>query len=288
MMLREFAPAKINLSLHVGPPGADGRHPLESIVAFANVGDWIWAEESDRPSLRLAGPFAGALAHEQDNLVVRAARLLAKEAGVRTGVTITLDKHLPIASGVGGGSADAAATLRILNRLWSLDWSLDDLARLAAELGADTPACVLSRSCVMSGGGERLAPLTLPSLEAVLINPMVPAATALVYAQFDKMGPRKPLAPLPAPDWPDAAAAIEGLCRLRNDLTAAAVAIAPAIADVVAALRAAPGARIARLSGSGATMYALADSAAVAHEVAEGVRRQRPDWWVRTARLADS
>ncbi len=288
MSLRSFAPAKINLSLHVGPARADGRHPLESVVAFADVGDWVWAEAADRPSLNLAGPFAAQLASEADNLVIRAAQLLVRETGVRKGVALTLEKNLPIASGIGGGSSDAAATLRVLNRLWGLGLSAEDLERLGAQLGADVPACVRARACYMTGGGEEIAPIHLPPLAALLVNPGAPAPTGAVYRAFDARGGGGGFTRAPAPDWSnaDAGAVRAALGAMRNDLTDAAIDVAPSIADVITALQSDPEARLVRLSGSGASLFALTDDLIAARRVAERVREAHPDWWMKPVRLA--
>ncbi|MBL8551870.1 MAG: 4-(cytidine 5'-diphospho)-2-C-methyl-D-erythritol kinase [Hyphomonadaceae bacterium] len=277
--LVERAPAKLNLHLHVGLPLRDGRHPLESLVAFADIGDEIVVEPANDLSLAIDGPFAEALKDEADNLVLRAARLL----GAR-GAAIRLTKNLPVASGIGGGSADAAATLRALNKLWDLQLSLVELAEKGAALGADIPACVHARACWMSGTGEETAPVSLPGLSAVLVNPLVPAPTGAVYRTFDAMHLGASFARIAPPAWESAASAIQGLTALENDLTAPAIAIAPAVAEVITVLSADPRARLVRMSGSGATVFALtwdrADADAVAASLAD-----RP-WWVRAATLA--
>lgn len=283
MRVRVFAPAKVNLTLHVGALRADGRHALESVAVFADVGDWIWAEDDDRPSLNLAGPFAAALAQERDNLAVRAARLLASEAGIARGVRLTLDKHLPIASGIGGGSADAAAVLRALDALWALNLSVRDMHRLAAQIGSDVSACVGSEPCFMTGAGDQISPLPdWPEMNAVLVNPGSVAPTGEVYRRFDEMRLARPVS-AQAPAITELAQAIAYIEAGRNDLTEPAKAIAPAIADVLALLAA--HAPIVRLSGSGATCFALAESAARAQKVASAVSAARPQWWVRATRL---
>lgn len=283
MTLAAFAPAKINLSLHVGRPRRDGRHPLESVAAFANVGDEVRAELSDGLSLRLSGPFGGDLAAEPDNLVLRAARALAEEADVRADAALTLDKHLPIASGIGGGSADAAAALRVLAQLWNVAAAPSDLERIGARLGADVPACVRARGCFMTGTGETLSPLGLAALDVVLVNPRVSAPTGAVYRAFDGLGGGEAFAPSPAPEWRDGAAMRAGLAAMRNDLTAAACEIAPAIARVIAALE--THSELVRLSGSGATVWAAVEDGAHAAALARDVTKAHPHWWVRAARL---
>lgn len=287
MRVRVFAPAKVNLTLHVGPPMRDGRHPIESVAVFANIGDWVWAEDDERPSLNVAGPFASHLAGERNNLVVRAAQLIAAEAGVRRGVKLTLDKHLPIASGIGGGTADAAATLRALDALWGLNLSMRDMMRLAARIGSDGPACVGSFPCYMTGAGENAVALPdWPDLDAVLVNPGVPSPTADVYRRFDERGgTAAPLRGGGAPEINSVARAIDYVSQGRNDLAEAAVSLAPVIGEALQLLERAPGVRAARLSGSGATCFALVDGAQRARDLAREVAEERPQWWVRAARL---
>ncbi len=282
--MKVFAPAKINLSLHVGPPQSDGRHPIESIVAFADVGDELTVAEADDLSLTVDGPFARALEGEGDNLVLRAARLLRDAAGLRAGAALTLTKNLPVASGIGGGSADAAAALRGLNAFWRAGLGEAALMALGAKLGADVPACVASRSGFMTGGGEEVAPLDLPELAAVLVNPGVPTPTGPVYRAFDALGGGADFASVEPPRWADEKRAIEALAHMRNDLTDAAIAVSPPIADALAALRAAGETKLARLSGSGATVFALTADAASAARLA--ARVNIPGWWVTAARLA--
>ena len=178
MSVRVFAPAKINLTLEVGRPRADGRHPLRSIVAFADVGDVLEAVATRDLTLTIAGPFAAALPADETNLVLRAARALAAAAGVSIGAAITLTKNLPIASGIGGGSSDAAAALKALNALWGLGRGEAQLCALARELGGDVPVCVYARSALMTGSGEEFTALALAPLDAVLVNPLAPLSTA--------------------------------------------------------------------------------------------------------------
>lgn len=285
MTVRVFAPAKINLSLHVGKPLPNGRHPIESVVAFADVGDVVWAEEGERPSLALAGPYGRALAGERDNLVLRAAQLLAAGAGKTSGVKLTLEKNVPIASGIGGGSSDAAATLKALNQLWALGLSDADLENIAREIGADVPACVGARACYMTGTGEDIVPIEIPPLHGVLVNPNIPAPTGAVYKKFDERGLGGAFARTPPPFWREREEALAGLASLRNDLTAPAIEIAPPIAEIASVIETAGGARLARLSGSGATMFALTDDAVSAAALAAKIESARPNWWVKAARL---
>ena len=279
MTVASFAPAKINLYLHVAAPRADGLHPLDSLVVFAaDVGDWVSARAADALSLTVSGPFAATLADEPDNLVLRAARALATHAGVAPRAALQLEKHLPIASGIGGGSSDAAAALRVLNRLWKIGASDDDLRRLAASLGADVPACVRAQPVRMRGIGDELTPMTAPDFDAVLVNPRAPAPTRDVYRAFDAAAGNGAFAD-------SGAATRDWLARQRNDLTDAAIQVAPAIADALSALRAAAPSALARLSGSGATCFALASDRAEAEATARNIAAAHPDWWVRTARL---
>jgi 4-diphosphocytidyl-2-C-methyl-D-erythritol kinase len=273
--LSEAAPAKINLYLHVTGRRDDGYHLLDSLVAFAEIGDVLSAEPADTLSLRVAGPFAAGLAAEADNLVLRAARALAAEAGVTAAAHLVLEKNLPVASGIGGGSADAAATLRLLCRLWRLAPDPETLARLAARLGADVPVCLAGHAARMGGIGERLehAP-ELPPCGIVLINPGVALATADVFRARRGAWSAPPV--LPA-GWADVAAMAADLARLCNDLESTAVSLQPAIADALATLAEAPGCLLARMSGSGATCFGLfADVGAAEHMVSH---TRRTDWW---------
>jgi 4-diphosphocytidyl-2-C-methyl-D-erythritol kinase len=282
-MIRVFAPAKINLTLKVGAPRADGLHPLASVVAFADVGDWIEASPADALSLRIVGPFAASLEASDDNLVIRAARALQSAANVSIGAALTLDKHLPIASGIGGGSSDAAAALKALNALWTLNLSEAALMQIARGLGADVPVCVAARAAYMTGIGEIVEPIVLPKLNAVLVNPLFPVPTGAVYAAFDALGLGQSFATAPPPSWIDAASAIAGAAQLGNDLYQPACKVAPALTDVSNILRGNPDARHVALSGSGGTVFALVDDEAAADRLTRAV--ERPGWWVRKAAL---
>lgn len=271
----EFAPAKVNLALHVLGRRDDGYHLLDSIVVFAAVGDRLTAEAADTISLGVTGPFAAGLAGEADNLVLRAARLLAQAGGVREGARLTLRKELPVASGIGGGSADAAAALRVLARLWRLDVPAAEMAALALRLGADVPVCLARRPARMSGIGDVLASLPdVPACGLVLVNPGVAVATRDVF-RGRTQGFSGPLE-LPA-RWPDAASLVAALATTGNDLEVPAIALVPAIADVMAALRE-RACLLARMSGSGATCFGLFASAGDAQTAA--ARLARPGWWV--------
>jgi 4-diphosphocytidyl-2-C-methyl-D-erythritol kinase len=273
--LSTFAPAKINLHLHVVGRRDDGYHLLDSLVVFAGVGDRLSVSAGSDLSLAVTGPFAADLMVERDNLVLRAARGLSDLAGIRASGALVLEKNLPVASGIGGGSADAAATLRLLCQFWGV---APELGGLAEALGADVPVCLLGRPAVMSGVGEILVPAPpLPQVGLVLVNPGVAVSTPGVFrgrsgAVFSEV------ACLPAGGWEDASALAAYLRRVRNDLQAAACSIAPVIADVLDALGSVPGCLLARMSGSGATCFGLFASAGAAREAAAGIRHT--GWWV--------
>jgi 4-diphosphocytidyl-2-C-methyl-D-erythritol kinase len=274
MSVRVFAPAKINLTLQVARPRADGLHPLHSVVVFASIGDIVEAAPAETLSLTITGEFAEGLDAGEGNLVLRAARALASAASVSAGAALTLEKELPVASGIGGGSSDAAATLRALNRLWSVEWSLERLASIARTLGADVPACLLGAPCVMSGTGEITAPITAPSFAAVLVNPLKPLPTPDVYRQFDAMALGHTL------DQGQPDLTIAAIAAIGNGLTPAAEALMPEITEIIATLRVDSRVRYAALSGSGATVFALCDDSAAAEAIADALQQKRPDWWI--------
>lgn len=249
-MIRETAYAKINLALHVRHRRPDGYHAIETIFMFAADGDLLTAAPGDDLALELTGPFAQGLGGDEDNLVLRAARALAVRFGVRSGARLVLDKRLPVASGLGGGSADAAAALRALVRLWGIDAPLADLHALAAALGSDVPSCLDARPVRGEDRGETLMPVdagALAGMPLLLVNPGVAMPTGPVFSAWDGID-RGPLAggdPL--------AAALSG----RNDLQPPAIAIAPAIATMLDWMQQQPGVVLARMSGSGASLFAL-------------------------------
>lgn len=278
-----FAPAKVNLWLRVTGRRADGYHVLDSLVAFADVGDLVRAAPAAALSLTIDGPFAAGLAADETNLVLRAARALASgpaggepcpsETGQGEGraAAITLTKNLPVASGIGGGSSDAAAALRVLSALWGL--SPDAARAVAPSLGADVPVCLHAGPCRMRGTGEVIEAVPRPpDCGVVLVNPAVPLATPAVFAAraggFSQEFPPRP--------WPDAGALAADIRAAGNDLQAAAIALCPPIADVLAALAGLPGALCAQMSGSGATCFALFASAAAARAAATRLPRT---WW---------
>jgi 4-diphosphocytidyl-2-C-methyl-D-erythritol kinase len=272
--LAEPAPAKVNLFLHVTGRRADGYHLLDSLVVFAGAGDQVRLAPAPDLSLALEGPEAGALAAEPDNLVLRAARLLAGEAGIPATGRLRLEKNLPVASGIGGGSADAAAALRLLRRAWGLEIGPARLLALAAQLGADVPVCLDSRAARMRGIGEELsAAPVLPPCGMVLANPRQPLATPAVFRARE--GSFTPPAALPS-GWADSGSMARDLSRCGNDLEAPAMALCPAVAEVLARLRALPGCLLARMSGSGATCFALFADPAVAAGAASALPAA---WW---------
>ncbi|MFL5337036.1 MAG: 4-(cytidine 5'-diphospho)-2-C-methyl-D-erythritol kinase [Geminicoccaceae bacterium] len=281
-MIRELARAKVNLDLLVTGRRADGYHELDSLVAFADIGDELILEPSPELTLELTGPFTAGLATGPDNLVLCAAHRLAAAAGIRPGARLRLDKRLPVAAGLGGGSADAAAALRGLRRLWDLP--LDDrrLAALGLELGADVPVCLAGHTARMRGIGERVEPVPgLAPLHLLLVNPGLPLTTAAVFRELAgaAIGPRRE----PWPARPDAA----WLARSRNDLEAPARALAPLVGEVLAQLAAAPDCGLARMSGSGTTCFGLFVGQEAQRAAAEAIARARPLWWVAACRAGD-
>ena len=285
--------AKVNLSLRVVGRRMDGYHDIESVVAFADCADRLELEPGADLTLITTGPLAGACGELADNLVLKAARLLAEAVpGLRLGA-FTLEKLLPVAAGIGGGSADAAAALRLLARLNGLLPDDPRLQQVALATGADVPVCLLSRACDMTGVGEQLLPLKLPSMPCVMVNPRVPVATKDV---FQALGLRKgellvgASDVIEAPAWPEEGDSItkwiDILSTVPNDLEAPAMRIEPVIGDVLAALRASDGVKLARMSGSGATCFAIYGEAAHAQVAASKLRRDRADWWVHSGTLS--
>jgi len=312
--------AKINLYLHVTGKRADGYHELDSLAVFADVGDVLTAQADDALSLSVSGPFASALdGDEQDNLVLKAARALAEQAGVPARARLHLEKNLPVASGIGGGSADAAATLRALVELWQLelpdhhirhavqqmaddrdtvraletlfkvwrdDLDFDRLHSVARKLGADVPVCLEGHAVFMGGIGDRLALAPhLPPVWLVLANPGVAVSTPAVFGA--RTGDfSKPARFSEAPR--DAAHLAALLAERRNDLTAPALSLSPEIGDVLAALEAQDGALLARMSGSGATGFALFASPDAAATAAQRLQTRQPAWWVAAGKMIDA
>lgn len=284
MTVNAFAPAKINLYLHVLGQRADGYHLLDSLIAFADVGDDITAAPADALALTIGGPEAAAIAGlGDDNLVLRAARLLSAHAGTHRAASLYLDKRLPAAGGIGGGSSDAAAALRALSHLWGVPLDDDGLMALALELGADVPACLAARPVWVGGIGEQLEPAaSLPAAGIVLANPRRALPTADVFRR--RSGPFSApgrFDPVPA----DAAGLAAVLASRRNDLTEAAVALVPEIGVVLDRLAVLPGALLSRMSGSGATCFALFVDRAAALTAAKALAAAEPGWWTAAGRL---
>jgi 4-diphosphocytidyl-2-C-methyl-D-erythritol kinase len=285
--LVESAPAKVNLTLRVLGSRADGYHDIESLVAFADIGDRLTLTPGDALTLTVVGPGAAQTGAEADNLVTKAVRALtARVPGLRAGV-FRLEKNLPVAAGLGGGSADGAAALRLLaqaNALAPDDPRLPDAARAT---GADVPVCLDPRPRVMRGIGEILsAPLPLPRLAALLVNPGVAVPTKLVFSGWKPSANASPPAGRAAvPKMQNAEQLLDWLASEANDLEAPAIALAPAIAEALASLRAAAGCRLARMSGSGATCFALFSSDVESAAAGKKLRTQFPDWWISTTVL---
>ena len=273
-MLAEAARAKVNLYLHVVGRRADGYHLLDSLAVFPGACDRLSAMPAGALTLEVEGPGAAGLGAGPDNLVLRAARALASAAGVEAGARLVLDKRLPVASGIGGGSADAAAALRLLARLWDVRLPSERLRELAQELGADVPVCLGSRPARMGGVGERLQPApALPECGMALLNPGAAVATPDVFRA--RSGAFSAVPTLPEA-WPDAAAMASDLAALSNDLEAPALSLCPAIATVLDWLRGQEGCLLARMSGSGATCFGLFAGAKAAAAVAA---RAPVSWW---------
>jgi len=306
VIITEAAPAKINLALHVRARRADGYHEIETLFAFLRDGDGVTIAESDHDSFALTGPFAPALAGESGNLVLAARDAFAAVHGPLPPLAITLDKHLPVASGIGGGSADAAATLRALARMKGIEPTT--LADIALELGSDVPACLLGQSAIGGGRGEQLEPVKGPAdTPVLLVNPGVAVSTAAVFRGWEGVdrGPlinRHPgLVPgATVPHPPKREAVWQGGCRDepgmtdwlraavagRNDLQASALAIAPVIGNVLDLLQAQPGATLARMSGSGATCFALFADEAARTAARATIAALQPSWWCLESTLA--
>ena len=293
LALFEDGRAKVNLTLRVVGRRVDGYHDLESVVAFADCADRLSLTPGSKLNLKTTGPLARDCGETADNLVFKAAQLLGERVpDLRLG-EFTLDKVLPVAAGIGGGSADAAAALRLLARANGL--ALDDtrLIEVAQLTGADVPVCLASRACVMTGVGETLLPLSLPKLPCVLVNPRVPVATREV---FEALGLRNgellvgATGVLGATAWPEAGASVEDwvevLAAGSNDLEAPATRIQPVIGEVISALSATNGAWLARMSGSGATCFAIYENTAEAQRAAQKIQLDHPLWWVHAGLLS--
>jgi 4-diphosphocytidyl-2-C-methyl-D-erythritol kinase len=281
------APAKINLTLHVLGRRADGYHDLESLVVFAGTGDDLRLDPGDILALEVGGPTAPLAGSHADNLVLKAARLLAERVqGLKVG-TFHLTKRLPVAAGIGGGSSDAAAALRLLSRLNGLPLSHPALREAARLTGADVPVCLEPRARMMRGAGEEVGPaLDLPRLFAVLVNPRVPVGTPSVFKALG-LQPGQGLsgAAHPAPEAPLPDALLALLKAARNDLEPPARKLQPLIGEAIGLMRETDGCRLARMSGSGATVFGLYDDCEAAARAGRQIRLLQPDWWVKATSL---
>jgi 4-diphosphocytidyl-2-C-methyl-D-erythritol kinase len=292
--LTDEARAKVNLTLRVNGRRVDGYHDLESVVAFCDCADRLTLTPGPELILTMTGPQAGACGEMSDNLVLKAARLLGERvAGLKVG-SFALEKILPVAAGIGGGSADAAAALRLLARLNDLTFDDQRLREVALATGADVPVCLASRACDMTGVGETLMWLSPPKMPCVLVNPCVPVATKDV---FKALGLRHGELLVGATDvvmqgssWPEEGGSleewVEALASGSNDLEAPATKIQPVIGVVISALNATNGAWLARMSGSGATCFALYENTADAKRAADKILREHPEWWVHAGVLS--
>jgi 4-diphosphocytidyl-2-C-methyl-D-erythritol kinase len=291
--LFEDGRAKVNLTLRVVGRRVDGFHDLESVVAFADCADRLSLTVGPKLDLKTTGPLAAAIGDTSDNLVFKAAQLLGERVPDLKFGEFVLDKVLPVAAGIGGGSADAAAGLRLLAQANGL--ALDDarLIEVAKLTGADVPVCLNSRACVMTGVGETLLPLSLPKLPSVMVNPRLPVATKDVFKALGLrngellVGARDVMR---APAWPEEGSSVEdwveALAAGTNDLEAPALRVQPVIGTVLAALNATNGAWLARMSGSGATCFAIYENTAEAQRAAQKIQLDHPQWWVHAGVLS--
>lgn len=275
-----IAPAKVNLCLHITGKRDDGFHLLESLTVFTDFGDRLDLREAKQIQLEITGPYAQFLKHDPvDNLVVRAAKLLREELGIEQGAHITLDKQIPIGAGLGGGSADAAATLRALPDLWKQKVSQDTLLKIAQRLGSDVPACLISQPVWMRGAGELLEYVSLPIKGALLlVNPNIALSTVDVYKAY-----RPPFSPSASSlrNPKDINALTNWLSTHHNALAQPAQQLAPDIGKVLALIRAQEGCLLSRMSGSGATCFGIFSSNKQADAAAAAIQSQQPDWWLR-------
>lgn len=279
---RAFAAAKVNLFLHVGPKAADGYHPIASLFVFADIGDTLRLGEGASGRLTIEGPFGAGLSAGADNLVARARAALSPDLAT----DLVLEKSLPLAAGIGGGSADAAATLRLLNPRLPQPRTEAELMAIAAALGADVAACLESRAVIATGRGEQLSPAPrLPDLHAVLANPGVESPTGPVFRAYDAGAAQSAACPPMPAAFETPRAVADLIARTRNDLEAPALSLTPPIDEVLRALRAAPETLAARMSGSGATSFALCDGAAAAEALAARLAVAHRAWWARACRL---
>lgn len=285
--LTALAPAKVNLFLHVGALKANGRHDLDSLVVFSDdrTGDQLTAQPAEELTLEVSGPFAAALGPATDNLVLRAARALKSDSGFPGGARLTLKKWLPVAAGIGGGSSDAAIVLRLLTELWRVDPG--HAAAIAPSLGGDVPVVLDGVPAIMRGEGERVMPVRVPpTLPALLVNPGKACPTGPVFGAYDSVGGGEGFTEIdPVPGFIDRNHFIDWLALQRNDLEAPAIGLVPEIGEVLGFLKVQPGVRLARMSGSGATCFALFDAIAFAERASVVLKSGKPDWWAAPCRL---
>lgn len=278
-----LARAKVNLYLHVVGKRTDGYHLLDSLAVFPDIGDRLRVQPANDLTLTIDGPMAGALAAETDNIVMKAARALAQAAGIPPRAALHLTKVLPIASGIGGGSADGAAALRGLCALWGVTLPEAQLAKIALAIGADLPVCLRSRPTKMAGIGEILSdPPALPPAWMLLVNPTVALSTPAVFkARAPGFSPPAPLTTPPR----DAADLALALHSRTNDLSAPAIALAPVIAEVLAAIGHQPDCLLARMSGSGATCFGLFPTVAAVERAVKALAASQPQWWIASGKI---
>lgn len=288
-MIGRLAPAKVNLYLHVAQPDDKGYHPLQSLVVFADIGDEIALEPKLSGSglnLHIDGRFAEGLSTGEDNLVIRAVRRFEQATGASVAADIRLTKALPVASGIGGGSADAGAILHLLRQAYAPDMPDGDLETLATAVGADGVMCLWAKASVAEGYGEKLTPVSVPSMPAVLVNPGIECPTPAVFRQYDTQGPFENIeAKQPFFDTFSPGALIGALKATRNDLEAPAIALRPEINHVLEILKAQPETAFARMSGSGATCFALCEGNDEAEALSRRLYGLMPHAWVRACRL---
>lgn len=278
-VLHHLAHAKINLTLHLTGKRYDGYHLLESLMSFATLHDIVTVEKADTLQLVISGPFATALSHDKDqNILLKTAMLLAEKAGIQPNVHITLHKAIPIGAGIGGGSADAAALLHLLYRLWELSFTAKEMQELALQIGADVPVCYGQETALVSGIGERISPLPFPfHIPAVLINPLQSLSTIAVFKQgvthFSTAENHQHI-PTELNEF------IHWMATKNNDLQPAAIQLMPVISDIITALKNQQNCLLARMSGSGATCFGLFKTEKEASEAANTLRKNHPNWWI--------
>lgn len=283
-MLTAAAPAKLNLYLHIHGKRPDGYHLLESLVVFTDFGDHVAAETHDSLSLSVEGEFAEAPGNHENNLVLKAARALQQACGVAQGARLTLTKHIPVGAGLGGGSADAAAALKLLTKLWAVIPSHEQLQQIAISLGADVPMCLAAQPLIARGIGDHITLLKepLPLLHVVLVYPRVHLSTPDVYKRYEHdYVPTSPVL-----NGTDAETFIASLDAGRNQLQRAAISLSPEVAEVLLVLEAYPQSGIVRMCGSGSSCFVLCDNAKSAESLAKDIAERYPNWWVRKTHIA--